>query len=78
MFETAEISLRDGKTFRIVCHNYSPDNKYIASAKLNGKEWNQSWFSHEDLMAGGTLEFVMRPVPVKTWAADSVPPSFEM
>lgn len=78
VFEEAEIALGNGKTFRIVCHNYSPGNKYIASAKLNGKEWNQSWFSHEDLMAGGTLEFTMSPAPVKDWAAGSIPPSFGM
>jgi predicted alpha-1,2-mannosidase len=77
-FETAEISLADGKTFSIVCRNYSPEHKYIQSAKFNGKDWNRSWFSHEDLMAGGTLEFVMGPEPNKAWAADSVPPSFMM
>ena len=78
MFEEAEIALGNGKTFKIICRNYSPDNKYITSARLNGKDWNKSWFSHEDLMAGGTLEFVMSSVPNKEWGADSVPPSFMM
>lgn len=78
VFETAEIDLGNGKTFRIVCKNYSPDHKYIAAARLNGKEWNQSWISHEDLMAGGVMEFEMSPVPVKEWAAGSIPPSFMM
>lgn len=78
VFENAEISVGDGKVFRIVCHNYSPDNKYITSAKLNGKDFNQSWISHEDIVSGGTLEFVMSPTPNKDWAAQSVPPSFQM
>jgi predicted alpha-1,2-mannosidase len=78
VFENAEISLGNGKTFKIVCHNYSPENKYIESAVFNGREWNQSWFSHEDLIAGGTLEFVMSPTPNKDWAKTSVPPSFVM
>lgn len=55
-----------------------PANKYIQSAKLNGKDWNQSWFEHKELMNGGKLEFTMGNTPNKNWAADSVPPSFEM
>lgn len=80
VFETASINIGNGKTFNIICHNYSPENKYIQSAKLNGIEWNKSWFSHDDLMKGGTLEFVMGKRPNKRWASDdsAIPPSFEM
>lgn len=80
VFENAVIQLGGGKTFEVVCHNYSPDHKYIQSAKLNGKEWNQSWFNHADLMKGGTLEFTMGKYPNKAWAStpDALPPSFEM
>lgn len=80
VFEQAEIQLSGGKMFIIKCHNYSPENKYIQSAKLNGKEWNKSWFSHEDLVQGGMLEFTMGKYPNKQWASspDAVPPSFEM
>lgn len=80
MFEEQTISLSNGKTFRVVCHNYSPENKYIQSAKLNGKEWNKSWFSHKDMMQGGVLEFVMGKRPNKAWASgdDALPPSFKM
>lgn len=79
MFEKATVHLGNGKTFRVVCNNYSPENKYIQSAKLNGVDWNKSWFSHEDLMTGGVLEFVMGKHPNKQWASGdgSVPPSFE-
>ncbi|MCW3787957.1 GH92 family glycosyl hydrolase [Plebeiibacterium sediminum] len=79
MFEEATIRLGNGKLFKIICHNYSPENKYIQSAKLNGVEWNKSWFSHEDLMKGGLFEFVMGKQPNKAWASDanSVPPSFK-
>ena len=67
-----------GKSFEVIAHNYSPTNKYIQSAKLNGKDWTQSWFEHKELMNGGKLEFTMGNTPNKNWAADSVPPSFEM
>ncbi|MGK9124151.1 GH92 family glycosyl hydrolase [Olivibacter sp. SA151] len=79
-FESATLDIGEGKTFSVVCENYSPDNKYIQSAKLNGVSWNKSWFSHEDLMKGGKLELVMGKHPNKTWATgdDAIPPSFKM
>jgi predicted alpha-1,2-mannosidase len=79
-FESAVIKLGDGKTFTVACKNYSPENKYIQSATLNGKDWNKSWFSHKDLMNGGKLELVMGLYPNKKWASadSSIPPSFKM
>lgn len=79
-FKTAKLDIGNGKTFEIVCENYSPENKFIQSAKLNGKEWNKSWFSHADLMKGGKLELVMGKHPNKQWASgdDAIPPSFTM
>jgi predicted alpha-1,2-mannosidase len=79
-FESVVIKLGDGKTFTVACKNYSPENKYIQSATLNGKVWNKSWFSHKDLMNGGKLELVMGLYPNKKWASgdSSVPPSFQM
>ncbi len=80
VFEEAAIKLGNGKTFTVSCKNYSPEHKYIQSAKLNGKIWNKSWFSHEELMKGGVLELTMSKRPNKTWASgeEAVPPSFEM
>lgn len=80
VFETAKIDLANGKFFEVVCSNYDPANKYIQSAKLNGKDWNKSWFTHEELMKGGKLELVMGKRPNKQWAAgdEAVPPSFKM
>jgi predicted alpha-1,2-mannosidase len=80
VFEKASIQLDNGKTFTVQCNNYSPEHKYIQSAKLNGKEWNKSWFSHEALINGGILELTMGKEPNKEWAstADAVPPSLEM
>lgn len=79
-FESAKLDIGNGKSFEVVAINYSPENKYIQSAKLNGKDWNKSWFSHEELMRGGKLELVMGKHPNKKWASDdnAVPPSFSM
>lgn len=78
-FKRASIDVGNGNRFEVISHNYSPDHKFIQSAKLNGQEWNKSWISHEDLIKGGKLEFVMGKKPNKEWASDdnAIPPSFE-
>jgi predicted alpha-1,2-mannosidase len=80
MFQNATIKLGNGKTFSIICQNYAPNNKYIQSAKLNGKPWNKSWITHQELIAGGTLELTMGGHPNKNWASSdaALPPSFKM
>jgi putative alpha-1,2-mannosidase len=42
-------------------------NKYIQRASLNGKKLDKPWFTHEQLMKGGTLELQMGPKPNKDW-----------
>ena len=79
-FENVKVDLGNNKTFEIQCINYGKENKYIQSAKLNGKDWDKSWFTHEDLMKGGKLEFTMGNVANKKWASlpASLPPSYNM
>lgn len=66
-FRHATIHLENGKDFEIVANNCSESNKYIQSAKLNGKELNRPWFSHDDLKDGGKLELEMGPVANRDW-----------
>lgn len=79
IFTESVIKMGNGKEFKIVATNCSDDNKYIQSAKLNGKEWNKPWFSHDDMRNGGTLELVMGSRPNRSWGstAGSAPPSAE-
>ena len=67
IFERSTINLKDGGTFVITAKNVSPENFYIQSAKLNGEEFNTTTISHEQILAGGTLEFVMGSEPNKNW-----------
>ena len=67
IFERSTINLKDGGTFVITAKNVSPENFYIQSAKLNGEEFNTTIISHEQILAGGTLEFVMGSEPNKNW-----------
>ncbi len=67
IFPEAKINLENGKTFTIRAKNVSDKNFYIKSAKLNGKDYRKAFFTHADLMSGGTLEFQMTNAPVKDW-----------
>lgn len=70
LFKETKIHMENGKVFTIKAKNASKINKYIQSAKLNGKPYGKSYFSHDDIMAGAVLEFEMGPEPNKSWASD--------
>lgn len=63
LFDEATLNVGNGKTFRVVVHNNSSENKYIQSAKLNGKPYTRSYIDFKDIVRGGTLEFVMGNKP---------------
>ncbi|MDR0864291.1 MAG: glycoside hydrolase family 92 protein, partial [Candidatus Symbiothrix sp.] len=77
VFEKITIALPNGKQFVISAKNSSKENKYIQSATLNGNPLNRPWFTHDDLVNGGTLEFVMSATPNKQWGSkpEDTPPS---
>ncbi|MCL1934753.1 MAG: GH92 family glycosyl hydrolase [Candidatus Azobacteroides sp.] len=59
LFDEVKINLENGKAFTIRVSNNSKSNKYIASARLNGKTLDTLFFSHKELMEGGVLEISM-------------------
>ena len=67
IFEKATINLDKGKTFIIEAENVSDQNYYIQSATLNGVEFNQTAISHQQILKGGVLHFVMGAQPNKNW-----------
>ncbi|WP_343697080.1 GH92 family glycosyl hydrolase [Flavobacterium sp.] len=67
IFEKATINLEGGKTFVIEAQNVSDKNFYIQSATLNGVEFNQTAITHQQILKGGVLHFVMGPQPNKNW-----------
>lgn len=69
-----------GKQFKVIAKNNSTENRYIQSARLNGKELNRFWISHAEIAAGGILEFEMGSEPNKEWATgpEALPPVSEL
>ena len=55
----AAINLESGKTFTIDVKNQSKTNIYIQKITLNGKPLSGYFISHDDIMNGGELTFLM-------------------
>ncbi len=66
----ARINLENGKTFVIKAENMTKDNKYIQSAKLNGRAYNKAFLTQSIIMHGGELDFIMGPKPNKQWGSN--------
>ncbi len=75
IFTNSKMTLSNGNTFEVKSLNASPINKYIQSVKLNGKEWNKTWFSHSDIEGGAVMEIELGEFPNKEWGVGSPPPS---
>ena len=65
MLEEATIHLPDRKTFAIKAPRKKGNEIYIRSIKLNGKKYTKNYITHQDILNGGTLEFVMSATPQK-------------
>lgn len=70
LFDQVTLNLDNGKTFTIKVKRNSAANKYIQSAKLNGKALTKPFFNHEDLVGGGELVIVMGPQPNYQWGVN--------
>jgi putative alpha-1,2-mannosidase len=76
-FEEMTISLGDDKSLSITSTGGGDRNSafYVQSLKVNGKAWDKSWVTWDDVFAnGGTLEYVLGNRPVE-WATGELPPS---
>ena len=61
----AKISLPSGAVFEVKAPGVSDKNRYVQKVLLNGKPFDKLYITHGDILAGGTLEFVMGPRPDK-------------
>ena len=67
VFAETEIRVGNGKTFVIKANRNSPENVYIQSAKLNGKEYSKCYLDYKEIMEGGMLELELGPAPNTSW-----------
>lgn len=74
-FSDLNVDLGAGKKLEITAEGADESTFYVQSLRVNGKEWDKTWVSWEDIFAeGGKLQFVLGKEQ-KQWATGDFPPS---
>jgi predicted alpha-1,2-mannosidase len=58
-FEKVTLQLPGGRTFTIVAENITDDHFLVKSVSLNGQPLDRWYITHEEILAGGELRFVI-------------------
>ena len=66
-FKKVEVKVRGGNTFTVEAPNNSKENIYIQKVYLNGKPYDKSYITYQDIINGSTLKFVMGKKPNKNF-----------
>ena len=69
-FSEIAVSLPNKKTFKVKATNLSDKNSYIKEVMLNGKVCEKGYITHQQLLEGGTLEFLMSDKPGKVFSME--------
>ena len=70
LFKKATINLPNGNKLTIEAPNNAPNNPYVQWIVLNGEAHSATDLTHENIIQGGILEFVMTDQPVRRPVAD--------
>ncbi len=75
--ESVEMTLSNGKKISVTTENYNKKNVYIQSMFLNGKKYDKTYLTYDDIRNGVEIKFILGDKPNKKWgsSAESVPPS---
>ncbi|CZT56923.1 Beta-L-arabinobiosidase precursor [Eubacteriaceae bacterium CHKCI005] len=76
LYTKATIRLENGKQLVINAPENSRENVYIQNVKFNGEDYDKVYFTHDQLTAGGVIDFEMGSTP-SNWGtgSDAVPSS---
>jgi len=67
MADEVHFRLSDNKELRCTTVNGKGGNRYIQEVRFNGKKYDKTYFTHRDIINGGTIEFIMGNKPSKKW-----------
>lgn len=67
LFEKVKINLPNGKMFTLTAKNLSDDNIYVKSVTIDGKLWNKSYITHQQLVDGASVELEMTSEEGNVW-----------
>ena len=68
-FKRIEMKVHGGRTFVVEAPDNSPENIYIRKVYLNGKPYDKSYITWQDMVNGGTLTFIMDKRPDKKFGS---------
>ena len=63
LFKNVKLHLENGKTVNIAAPDNSDDNFYVSELKLNGKDCDRNYLTHDELTSGADLQFKMSDKP---------------
>jgi predicted alpha-1,2-mannosidase len=77
VFDMAIVHTSGARPFTICAPGAAAGKFYVQSATLNSKPLERPWITHQEILDGGELIFVMGDRPNKEWASapDAAPPS---
>ena len=61
----ATIALSNGTSFAVEAIDLNEANLYVQAVELNGKIYDKTTISYQDILNGGTLKFCMGSQPKK-------------
>lgn len=61
LLDKATIKVGPEKKFTITANRENETDFYVKEVLLNGKKLDRSWISHDEIMQGGELEFILKP-----------------
>ncbi|KUL81758.1 hypothetical protein ZTR_09409 [Talaromyces verruculosus] len=76
-FPEINMTVNGNKTLYITATglDYNEESYYVQSVRVNGKEWDRNWLTHEDIFVdGGSVDFVLGK-NMTLWETGDVPPS---
>ncbi len=76
--DRAALNLPNGKRFEISAERLDDAQPYIGSVTLNGRPLSRSYIRHDEIMAGGSMRFVMTARPNRNWATKAADRPYSM
>ncbi|MCL1788394.1 MAG: GH92 family glycosyl hydrolase, partial [Defluviitaleaceae bacterium] len=74
LFDEVKVNLPNGKQFVITAGGNAPQANFVKGVRLNGAEYGNLFVKHEDVAAGGLLDFALALAPVyREYAAAELP-----
>ena len=58
LMDRAEIDV-EGGVFTVIREGYTPEKRYVQSVTLNGEPLERNYITHDEIVGGGQLKFVM-------------------